>query len=106
MILRTLAFVLLALVSLVVVSGLERVVHVPAPEVALLIALYGGLAGRGTPAGAWLDNLHRAMDEAVAAAYGWPADLAESEVLSRLLSLNHARAPTAGAGRQLVMAAQ
>ena len=48
---------------------------------------------RGTPAGAWLDNLHRALDEAVAAAYGWPADLAEAEVLSRLLALNHARAP-------------
>ena len=46
---------------------------------------------RGTPAGAWLDNLHRALDAAVAAAYGWPADLAEAEVLSRLLALNHAR---------------
>jgi hypothetical protein len=25
---------------------------------------------RGTPEGTWLDNLHRALDEAVAAAYG------------------------------------
>jgi type II restriction/modification system DNA methylase subunit YeeA len=48
---------------------------------------------RGTPAGAWLDNLHRTLDEAVAAAYGWPADLPESEILARLLALNHARAP-------------
>lgn len=48
---------------------------------------------RGTPAGAWLDNLHRALDEAVAAAYGWPAELSDDEVLARLLALNHARAP-------------
>ena len=46
---------------------------------------------RGTPEGAWLDNLHRALDEAVAAAYGWPADLADDEILSRLLELNRAR---------------
>ncbi len=47
---------------------------------------------RGTPEGVWLDNLHRALDAAVAAAYGWPADLAEDEILSRLLDLNRARA--------------
>ncbi|MGH7154140.1 MAG: hypothetical protein ACREF3_09425, partial [Acetobacteraceae bacterium] len=47
---------------------------------------------RGTPEGAWLDNLHRTLDEAVAAAYGWPVDLADDEVLSRLLALNQARA--------------
>jgi type II restriction/modification system DNA methylase subunit YeeA len=46
---------------------------------------------RGTPEGAWLDNLHRALDEAVAAAYGWPADLSDDEILSRLLALNLAR---------------
>ena len=28
---------------------------------------------RGTPEGTWRDTLHRALDEAVAAAYGWPA---------------------------------
>ncbi len=43
---------------------------------------------RGVPQGAWLDNLHRALDEAVAAAYGWPADLSNDEVLARLLALN------------------
>ena len=48
---------------------------------------------RFTPAGAWLDNLHRALDEAVAAAYGWPANLPDDDVLARLLALNHARAP-------------
>lgn len=46
---------------------------------------------RGTPEGAWLDNLHRTLDAAVAAAYGWPADLSDEEILSRLLELNLAR---------------
>ncbi|MDF1587208.1 type IIL restriction-modification enzyme MmeI [Marinimicrococcus flavescens] len=41
---------------------------------------------------AWLDNAHRALDEAVAAAYGWPADLGDEEVLQRLFALNQARA--------------
>jgi hypothetical protein len=54
-----------------------------------LTALYNQ---RGTPAGAWLDALHRALDEAVAAAYGWPANLSDDDVLARLLALNHARA--------------
>ena len=36
----------------------------------------------------WLDNAHGKLDAAVAAAYGWPADLGEQEVLGRLLSLN------------------
>ncbi len=46
---------------------------------------------RGTPEGAWLDNLHGALDEAVAAAYGWPADISTGDALARLLALNHAR---------------
>lgn len=54
---------------------------------------------RGTPEGAWLDNLHRTLDEAVAAAYGWPADLSDDEILSRLLDLNHARAAASADGR-------
>ncbi len=40
----------------------------------------------------WLDDLHRALDEAVAAAYGWPADLDDEAILARLLELNRARA--------------
>jgi hypothetical protein len=48
---------------------------------------------RGTPEGTWLDALHRALDEAVAAAYGWPAELPDDEVLARLLALNQARQP-------------
>jgi type II restriction/modification system DNA methylase subunit YeeA len=40
---------------------------------------------------AWLDHAHKALDAAVAAAYGWPADLPDDEVLERLLALNQAR---------------
>jgi hypothetical protein len=40
----------------------------------------------------WLDLAHRRLDEAVFAAYGWPADLADDEVLRRLLELNQERA--------------
>jgi len=41
---------------------------------------------------AWLRNAHAQLDAAVAAAYGWPADLPDDEILRRLLALNHARA--------------
>lgn len=40
----------------------------------------------------WLANAHGKLDAAVAEAYGWPADLAEGEILERLLALNLARA--------------
>ena len=40
----------------------------------------------------WLDNAHRSLDVAVAAAYAWPVDLPESETLERLLALNLERA--------------
>ncbi len=40
----------------------------------------------------WLANAHRALDEAVFAAYGWPSDLPKEEILARLLALNHERA--------------
>lgn len=39
----------------------------------------------------WLQNAHRALDEAVFAAYGWPPDLGEQEILGRLLALNVAK---------------
>ena len=42
----------------------------------------------------WLDHAHRTLDEAVAAAYGWPADLSDDEVLRRLLVLNRERVLT------------
>jgi hypothetical protein len=41
---------------------------------------------------AWLDAAHRNLDAAVAAAYGWPADLTDEQVLERLLALNQERA--------------
>lgn len=37
---------------------------------------------------AWLANAHRELDEAVASAYAWPADLPEDEALGRLVALN------------------
>ena len=41
---------------------------------------------------AWLDLAHRRLDDAVAAAYGWPAPPADEHILARLLELNSARA--------------
>ena len=46
---------------------------------------------------AWLDHAHRALDEAVADAYGWGDDwraglLTDDEVLARLFRLNQKRA--------------
>lgn len=41
---------------------------------------------------AWLLKAHQRLDEAVAAAYGWPADLSDDGVLGRLFELNQARA--------------
>jgi type II restriction/modification system DNA methylase subunit YeeA len=41
---------------------------------------------------AWLDLAHRKLDAAVAAAYGWPADLTDEQILEKLLALNLARA--------------
>jgi hypothetical protein len=45
----------------------------------------------------WLANAHAALDRAVWAAYGWPAnevpaEVAEDVILSRLLELNQERA--------------
>jgi len=40
----------------------------------------------------WLQNLHTDLDAAVLAAYGWPADLADDDLLARLLALNLERA--------------
>ena len=46
---------------------------------------------------AWLDHAHRALDEAVAGAYGWGDDwraglLTGDEILARLFRLNQDRA--------------
>ena len=39
----------------------------------------------------WLSAAQRTLDAAVFAAYGWPSDLGDEEVLARLLGLNLAR---------------
>lgn len=39
-----------------------------------------------------LNEHHAAIDAAVAAAYGWPADLGDDEILARLVALNQERA--------------
>lgn len=36
----------------------------------------------------WLEHAHRRLDEAVLDAYDWPHDLADEDVLARLLALN------------------
>ena len=49
-----------------------------------LTALYNSPPG-------WLQRAHASLDEAVATAYGWPADLPEDEIITRLLALNQQR---------------
>ncbi|GDX95205.1 DNA methyltransferase yeeA [Planctomycetia bacterium] len=40
----------------------------------------------------WLDLAHKRLDEAVFAAYAWPTDLSDEDLLARLLALNLERA--------------
>jgi hypothetical protein len=40
----------------------------------------------------WLNNVHRKLDATVCAAYGWPVDLNDDDILARLLALNLQRA--------------
>ena len=40
---------------------------------------------------AWLQRAHASLDDAVAAAYGWPADLSDDEMIARLRALNQER---------------
>ncbi|MCX6891265.1 MAG: class I SAM-dependent DNA methyltransferase [Verrucomicrobia bacterium] len=40
----------------------------------------------------WLDLAHKKLDAAVAAAYGWPAELTDEQILEKLLALNLGRA--------------
>lgn len=42
----------------------------------------------------WLANAHAALDRAVFVAYGWEAEVADEEILRRLLALNLERAET------------
>jgi len=45
-----------------------------------------------------LKELHDRIDAAVAEAYGWPADLADDEILARLVALNRERAAEEAGG--------
>lgn len=45
-----------------------------------------------------LKDLHDQIDAEVAAAYGWPADLSDEEILERLVALNKERAAEEAAG--------
>lgn len=47
----------------------------------------------------WLANAHKNLDAAVFAAYGWPADLEDGEILARLLALNLEREAVGGGAR-------
>ena len=42
----------------------------------------------------WLANAHADLDAAVAAAYGWPADISEEDALGKLFELNQERGST------------
>jgi hypothetical protein len=44
-------------------------------------------------------DLHRQLDAAVAAAYGWPADLPDADILAALVALNHERQREEQGGR-------
>jgi type II restriction/modification system DNA methylase subunit YeeA len=51
---------------------------------------------------AWLDNAHKALDVAVAAAYGWTdytPEMPDEEILRRLLALNLARSTQSSGDR-------
>jgi type II restriction/modification system DNA methylase subunit YeeA len=43
----------------------------------------------------WLQNAHQRLDSAVFAAYGWPSDISDEEILKNLLALNLERAEAA-----------
>nr|WP_262903486.1 DNA methyltransferase [Hymenobacter psoromatis] len=43
-------------------------------------------------------SLHQQLDAVVAEAYGWPADLLEADILTRLVQLNHQRQQEEAAG--------
>jgi len=49
----------------------------------------------------WLALAHTKLDEAVLDAYGWPHDLADDEILARLLTLNLERSAGIGVAAQI-----
>jgi hypothetical protein len=41
----------------------------------------------------WIQHAHAALDTSAFAAYGWPADITDEEILARLLAPNLSREP-------------
>jgi len=77
-----------------VVSGFpERIV--PANERAAVELKKRTLTNLYNKKPQWLVQVHRKLDEAVAAAYGWDTDLSDEELLQQLLGLNQRRAKAA-----------
>ncbi len=54
----------------------------------------------------WLNNAHAGLDAAVFAAYGWPPDITDDELLARLLELNLARDAAPAEGKPIWMGAE
>jgi type II restriction/modification system DNA methylase subunit YeeA len=80
-----------------VVPGLpERIL--PADDEAVAILKKRTLTNLYNERPAWLANAHCDLDAAVAAAYGWPADISEEEALAQLFALNQSRARTGATG--------
>jgi type II restriction/modification system DNA methylase subunit YeeA len=69
----------------------NNILNDPNGDAKSLTALYNKLEeGEAT----WLANAHEKLDAAVFAAYGWPAGLADEQILERLLALNQERSET------------
>ena len=47
----------------------------------------------------WLVLAHQKLDSAVFAAYGWPQDLTDEQILEKLLALNLQREPAKAASK-------
>ena len=54
----------------------------------MIASIPGGPRKAFTVRGEWLADAHEALDAAVAAAYGWSADISDDEVLRELLTIN------------------
>ena len=64
----------------------------PKNEAAAIVLKQRALTNMYNERPAWLDHAHRALDQAVADAYGWKPDMPDGEKLTKLLALNIERA--------------
>ena len=72
------------------VEAVRGVYHERVPGTADLVTFWFANLYNARPT--WLMEIHRRLDEAVFAAYGWPSTLTDAELLERLFRLNHERA--------------